>query len=108
MRNRIIALLIAALMLLAMAPAAMAEEATGTGTAKGFGGDITVTVTLTDGVITGVEAAGESETAGIGGNIIDEWPSAFVDANGIVDTYTGATFASFTREGFIEAARAAL
>ena len=108
MRNRIWALLLALAMLLTLAPAALADTATGTGTAKGFGGDITVTVTLEDGVITAVEAVGESETAGIGQNIITEWPQVFVDANGIVDTYSGATFAMITRPAFIEATRAAL
>ena len=76
MKNRIWAILIAMAMLLAMAPAALAETATGTGTAKGFGGDITVTVTLEDGVITAVEATGDSETDGIGKNIINEPASA--------------------------------
>ena len=108
MKRRIISLLLAALLLLALVPAALADTATGTGTAKGYGGDITVTITLEDGVITDVQAVGDDETAGIGGNIIDEWPAAFVEANGIVDTYTGATFAGVTRPGFIEAARAAL
>ena len=108
MKNRIWALLIAMAMLLTLAPAALAETATGTGTAKGYGGDISVTVTLEDGVITDVQAVGDSETDGIGGNIIKEWPEAFVAANGIVDTYTGATFAMVTRPAFIEATRAAL
>ena len=106
MKRRLFALLIAAAMLLATLPAALAE--TGTGTAKGFGGDVTVTVTVEDGVITAVEAVGDSETDGIGKNIIAEWPQVMVDNNGIVDTYTGATFAGITRAGFIEAARAAL
>ncbi|MBR2699808.1 MAG: FAD-dependent oxidoreductase, partial [Clostridia bacterium] len=106
MKRRLFALLIAAAMLLLTVPAALAE--TGTGTAKGFGGDVTVTVTVEDGVITAVEAAGDSETDGIGKNIIAEWPQVMVDNNGIVDTYTGATFAGITREGFIEAAKAAL
>ena len=109
MKNRIFAVLIALAMLLALAPAAVAEEiATGTGTAQGFGGEITVTVTLEGGVLAMVEAEGPDETAGIGGNIIQEWPDAFVQAGGIVDTYTGATFAGITRQGFIAAARAAL
>jgi len=86
--------------------AALAE--TGTGTAQGYGGEVSVTVTVEDGVITDVQAVGDSETDGIGKNIIAEWPQAFVDANGIVDTYTGATFASVTRGAFIEATRAAL
>ena len=113
MKNRFLALLTALVMLLTLAPAALAATitqtaVTGTGTAKGFGGDITVTITLIDGEIAYVEAEGAGETAGIGSNIIDEWPEAFLNANGIVDTYTGATFAGITRAGFIEAARAAL
>ena len=108
MKQRIFALIIAAAMLLAMAPAALAAAATGTGTAQGFGGEISVTVTLEDGVLTDVQATGDSETDGIGKNIIKEWPDAFVEAGGIVDTYTGATFASITRKGFTDAAKAAL
>ncbi len=106
MKNRIFSLLIALAMLLVMVPAALAE--TGTGTAQGYGGEVTVTVTVEDGTITAVEITGDAETDGIGKNVVNEWPQAFVDANGIVDTYTGATFASFTRAGVIEAARAAL
>ena len=108
MKNRIWALIVAAAMLLSLAPAALADAVTGTGTAQGFGGDVTVTVTLEDGVITNVEAVGDSETDGIGKNIINEWPQAFVDANGIVDTYSGATFAMVTRPAFIEATQKAL
>ena len=108
MKKRILSLLVAVAMLLALAPAALAEEVTGTGTANGFGGDVTVTITLKDGVITKVEAVGNDETDGIGKNVIAEWPQAFVDYDGIVDTYTGATFASITRAAFIEAALAAL
>ncbi|MBQ7654904.1 MAG: flavocytochrome c [Clostridia bacterium] len=113
MRKRIFAMLTALVMLLSLAPAAMASTVevtavTGTGTAKGFGGDVTVTMTLVDGEIAYVEMEGSGETAGIGGNIINEWPEAFVNANGIVDTYTGATFAQITRAGVLEAARAAL
>ena len=108
MKKRILSLLMAVAMLLALAPAALAEEVTGTGTAKGFGGDVTVTITLKDGVITKVEAVGNDETDGIGKNVIAEWPQAFIDYDGIVDTYTGATFASITRAAFIEAALAAL
>ena len=108
MKKRILSLLVAVAMLLALTPAVLAEEVTGTGTAKGFGGDVTVTITLKDGVITKVEAVGNDETDGIGKNVIAEWPQAFVDYDGIVDTYTGATFASITRAAFIEAALAAL
>ena len=106
MKKRILAIALALMLLLASA--ALAEPVIGNGTAQGYGGEITVQVTLEDGALTGVSATGDDETDGIGKNIINEWPAAFVEAGGIVDTYTGATFASFTRAGFIEAARAAL
>ena len=113
MRNRFFAALAALVMLLSFVPGAIASTVevtavTGVGTAKGFGGDVTVAITLVDGEIAYVEMTGDGETAGIGGNIIGEWPEAFVNANGIVDTYTGATFAQITRAGVLEAARAAL
>ena len=113
MRNRISAALTALVMLLSLVPAALASTVevtavTGVGTAKGFGGDVTVAITLVDSEIAYVEITGDGETAGIGGNIISEWPEAFVNANGIVDTYTGATFAQITRAGVLEAARTAL
>ena len=113
MSKRIFALLTALALLLSLVPAALATTAevtavTGTGTAKGFGGDVTVSITLVDGEVAYVEMTGDGETAGIGGNIINEWPEAFVNANGVVDTYTGATFAQITRAGVLEAAKAAL
>ncbi|MBR3016655.1 MAG: flavocytochrome c [Clostridia bacterium] len=113
MSKRMIAILTVLAVLLSLVPAALASTAevtavTGTGTAKGFGGDVTVSITLVDGEVAYVEMAGDGETAGIGGNIINEWPEAFVNANGIVDTYTGATFAQITRAGGLEAAKAAL
>ena len=113
MKNRILALLTALAMLLCILPAALATTATetavvtGTGTAQGFGGDVTVTMTLADGEITIVEIVGDAETQGIGSKVVEEWPQAFVEANGIVDTYTGATFASITRLAVIKAARQA-
>ena len=50
----------------------------------------------------------DGETEGIGKKIIDEWPYAFMEYNGIVDTYTGATFAGITRAAVVEAMRQAL
>ena len=84
------------------------EPVTGTATVKGFGGDITVTVTLDGADIKDVVIEGPGETAGIGQKIIDEWPLAFVEYNGIVDTYSSATFAGITREAVIAAMRQAL
>ena len=103
--KRIIALLTVLCMMLCIVPA-MAETVTGTGTAKGFGGDVTVTVTLTDGVITAVTAEGASETPGIGTPALDSLAAAMVAGNTVnVDTMSGATF---TSNGVIEAAKAAL
>ena len=61
---------------------AEAEEVSGVyeGTAKGVGGEVTVSVTLTDGVITAVEAVGENETPGVGSLAIEELPAAIVAA----------------------------
>ena len=111
MMKRILSLFTVLAMLLTCgaAFATATETATvGTATVMGFGGDITVSVKLEDGVITAVEMEGPGETAGIGSKILEEWPRVFVENNGIVDTYTGATFAGVTRAAVIEAMRAAL
>ena len=110
MKKRLLALLTALAMILGCA-SVMAEtttETTGTATVKGFGGDITVTVTLDGADIKDVQITGDGETEGIGSKIINEWPNAFIEYNGIVDTYTGATFAGITREAVIAAMREAL
>ena len=111
--KKILAVIIALAMILGCV-SAFAETATdtdtvtGTATVMGFGGDITVTVTLVEGSVREVVIDGPGETPGIGQKIIDEWPLAFVEYNGIVDTYTGATFAGVTRAAVIEAMRQAL
>ena len=109
MMKKLLALLTALAMILSCA-SVMAETATTTGTAtvQGFGGDITVSVTLDGTDIQAVEITGPGETEGIGSKIINEWPLAFVEYNGIVDTYTGATFAGITRAAVIQAMRDAL
>ena len=111
MMKRILSLFTVLAMLLSCA--AFAETATetatlGTATVMGFGGEISVSVQLENGEIVDVVMIGDGETPGIGSKIIDEWPLAFVEYNGIVDTYTGATFAGVTREAVIAAAREAL
>ena len=110
MKKKLLAILTVLVMLLGCVPAVgeTAVQTAGTATVKGFGGDITVTVTLENGEIRSVEMIGDGETAGIGQKIIEEWPTAFVEYNGIVDTYTGATFAGITREAVIAAMREAL
>ena len=81
---------------------------TGTGTAAGYGGEITVTVELEGDRITAVEIAGDDETPGIGSKILEEYPTLFVENNGLVDAYSGATFAQFTRTGVLTAMALAL
>ena len=77
-----------------------------TGTAAGFGGDVNVTLTIDNGVITGCSASGESETPEIGGVVMTDLSAAIVEGNTIgVDAVAGATF---TSNGVIEAAKAAL
>jgi fumarate reductase flavoprotein subunit len=110
MKTKVLALFTVLVMLLGCT-VALSETATlttGTATVQGFGGDITVTVTLEGADIKSVEITGDGETAGIGQKIIEEWPNAFIEYNGIVDTYTGATFAGITREAVIAATREAL
>ena len=101
--KRISALLIALVMMLTMVPA-MADEVTGT--AKGFGGDVTVTLTIENGVITAAKAEGNDETPGVGTPALENLPAAMVAGNTVnVDAVAGATF---TSNGVIEAAKAAL
>ena len=92
----------------ALSFAETATTVTGTGTAAGYGGDITVTVTLEGDQITSVEMTGNDETAGIGSKILEEYPTLFVENNGLVDAYSGATFAQFTRTGVLTAMALAL
>ncbi|MBQ9010432.1 MAG: FAD-dependent oxidoreductase, partial [Clostridia bacterium] len=111
MKNRVFALLMVLALMLTVLPAALAEgnaTAEGSATVQGFGGDIEVSVKLDGDKIVDVEMSGKDETAGIGSKIIEEWPEAFENSNGIVDTYTGATFAGVTRAAVIEATRQAL
>ena len=101
--KRIAALLLTLVMVLTMVPA-MAE--TTTGTAKGFGGDVTVTLTVENGVITAAKAEGADETPSVGTPALEQLPAAMVAGNTVnVDVVGGATF---TSNGVIEAAKAAL
>ena len=110
MKNRIVAIVMALMMLTASialgeaVPAAVSGEFTGT--AKGFGGDVNVTVTLTEGEITAVTAEGANETEGIGSVVIANFPAEIAATGSIaVDAISGATI---TSNAFIEAAKAAL
>ena len=101
--KRFAAMLIALVMMLTMVPA-MADEVTGT--AKGFGGNVTVTLTVENGVITAAKAEGADETPGVGTPALEQLPAAMVAGNTVnVDIVSGATF---TSNGVIEAAKAAL
>ena len=109
MKKLLSVLLALAMMMFCVSAVAETAAATaGTATVKGFGGDITVTVTLEGAEIRSVEITGDGETEGIGQKILAEWPMAFIEYNGIVDTYSGATFAGITRAAVIAAMREAL
>lgn len=76
------------------------------GTAKGYGGDVVVKVTFEGDKIVKVEAVGESETAGVGSNAIEQLPQKIVEANGVeVDSISGATV---TSNAIIEATKKAI
>ena len=92
----------------ALSFAETATTVTGTGTAAGYGGEISVTVTLDGDQIVAVEMTGKDETPGIGSKILEEYPALFVENNGLVDAYSGATFAQYTRTGVLAAMALAL
>lgn len=75
-------------------------------TTKGFGGDVTVTVIVDANSITDVTAVGDSETAGIGSNAIEQLPAKILEAQSAdVDVVAGCTMSS---NAVIDAANAAL
>ena len=77
-----------------------------TATAPGFGGNITVTLEVNSSKIVSINAEGPYETLGIGSVALDQLPKRMVSANSVaVDSLSGATY---TCEGIIEAAKAAL
>ncbi len=96
--KRLVALLLAMLMLGTLYTGAMAEEMTDgvyVGLGKGFGGDIEVTVTIEGGKITAVEPGAHQETAGICDNAFAQLPQAIIDAQSAdVDSVSGCTFSS--------------
>ena len=121
MRKRIAALALAAVMAFGLtacsggsssstAAPASSGEAGGvsgefTGTATGMG-EVSVTITLTDGVITGCEIVGDSETEGIGSVVVESAPDEIVSGNkGAIDVVSGATI---TSDAINEALAAAL
>ena len=125
MRKRIAALALAAVMAFGLtacgggsssstAASAGSGDAAGgvsgefTGTATGMG-EVSVTITLTDGVITGCEIVGDSETEGIGSVIVENAPEEIVSGNkGAIDVVSGATITSnAVNEGLAAALAAA-
>ena len=110
MKNRLFAFLMVLVLMMSILPAALAEDTTaeGSATVQGYGGEIEVSVKLDGNKIVDVDIKGDGETAGIGSKVVEEWPEEFENNNGIVDTYSGATFAGVTRAAVIEATRQAL
>ncbi len=113
MKKRLVSRMLAMAVMLIMvftltAGSAAKVGGTARGVAQGFGGEVSVVLSVVDGKIVSVKMEGPGETEGLGSVILAEWPDAFVEANGLVDTYSGATFASVTRGAVMEAAKDAL
>ncbi len=84
----------------------LAEDGTFTGTAQGFGGEVSVSITLEDGVLTGAEITGDSETPNVGGEAMKVMQESMVTNQTVnVDAIAGA---SFTSAGVLDAVKAAV
>lgn len=110
MKMRIVALLMAMMMLFASVAMAEAVPAgvTGefTGTAQGFGGDVNVTFTFDNGEMTHLVIEGAGETVGIGSVAIEKMADAIAETGSIaVDTVASATV---TSKAILTAAEAAI
>ena len=76
-------------------PAGIYTPGTYTATAKGFGGDVTVTITVDAEKITDCVVVGDSETAGVGSNAVEQLPAKIIAANSAdVDAVSGCTVTS--------------
>ena len=104
--KKLMALLLAGLMMTTTACSTKNEPAQGNGSSKGeatitktvqgFGGDVTVTVNFDkDGKLAGVDAVGDKETPTIGGQALNELPAKILEAgNADIDGVAGATVTS--------------
>ena len=80
-------------LMLALPVAALGE--TYVAEAPGFGGAVSVTLTVEDGVITGAEVVGDSETPGVGGAALQPLAEQLVAAGSAdIEGVTGATMTS--------------
>ncbi|MBQ6325561.1 MAG: FAD-binding protein [Clostridia bacterium] len=102
--KRLMALVLAFVMLMTLQLAF--AETTITKTETGFGGDVTVTVTFDGDRIVAVEATGDQETQGVGSRAIELLPDQIVAAQSAdIDVVTGA---SMTSTALLSAAKVAI
>lgn len=88
------------------APTGGVTDGTYTGTAEGFGGEVSVTITVSGGVITAVDAVGDSETESVGQAALPDLAQAILDAQSPnIDGVSGATV---TSEAVMAAAKDAM
>ena len=93
--KKILSLLLAAMMLLALAVPAYADAQTAQGSGNGIDGKIVVEVKADANTIYEVNILEQNETPGIGSVAVDKLPGAIVAANSLeVDGITGATVSS--------------
>ena len=94
--KKVICLVLALILVMALWIPAPAEPAVFTGTARGMQGDVVVNVTIDDGKITDIQYEKYPETENITYVARDRIPAQIVEHQTLgVDTVTGATFASF-------------
>ncbi|NLM38889.1 MAG: FMN-binding protein, partial [Firmicutes bacterium] len=81
------------------------SDGTYRGVGKGFGGDLVVDVTVAGGKITDIAVVEHADTPFLADPAIDTLVPAILDAQGIVDVYSGATM---TSKGLFEAVEKAI
>ncbi len=93
--KKILALLVAFMLLISMGAIAEGERVTATGSGKGIDGDVVVQVEADATTLYSIEVLEQNETPGIGSVAVEQLPGAMVEANSIlVDGISGATVTS--------------
>ena len=93
--KKILAMILALMMLFSMAAMADDGKVVATGSGKGIDGDVVVQVEADATTLYSIEVLEQNETPGIGSVAVEQLPGAMVEANSIlVDGISGATVTS--------------
>ena len=102
--KKTLSVIVCIVMLLSMTAVCHAQQ--GQAAVRGFGGEVSVSLEVDEsGKVIQAAAVGESETAGIGSNAIEQMPKAMVEA-GTIDV-EGISGATVTSQAVLDAAKAA-